>query len=120
EDGDGDRPAPRAGQHHPRPPFSPQAGQARPNLAPQSEHEQDPEGVSAPRTKRLASMRPASRSVRSCATLRVQRQALVAQWIEHRFPKPGVVGSILTGGTAQSVSPAQRPYLLLSWSSPGA
>src|SRR2546430_984111 len=25
--------------------------------------------------------------------------ALVAQWIEHRFPKPGVVGSIPTGGT---------------------
>ncbi len=23
--------------------------------------------------------------------------ALVAQWIEHRFPKPGVVGSIPTG-----------------------
>src|SRR5674476_1001143 len=26
-------------------------------------------------------------------------QALVAQWIEHRFPKPGVAGSIPAGGT---------------------
>jgi hypothetical protein len=25
--------------------------------------------------------------------------ALVAQWIEHRFPKPGVGGSIPPGGT---------------------
>ena len=25
--------------------------------------------------------------------------ALVAQWIEHRFPKPGVAGSIPAGGT---------------------
>ena len=26
-------------------------------------------------------------------------RALVAQWIEHRFPKPGVAGSIPAGGT---------------------
>ena len=29
--------------------------------------------------------------------------ALVAQWIEHRFPKPGVVGSIPTGGAVRFV-----------------
>jgi hypothetical protein len=28
-----------------------------------------------------------------------QPSALVAQWIEHRFPKPGVAGSIPAGGT---------------------
>jgi hypothetical protein len=27
--------------------------------------------------------------------------ALVAQWIEHRFPKPGVAGSIPAGGTTK-------------------
>ena len=30
--------------------------------------------------------------------------ALVAQWIEHRFPKPGVASSILAGGIARSRS----------------
>ena len=30
---------------------------------------------------------------------RPRPSALVAQWIEHRFPKPGVAGSIPAGGT---------------------
>jgi hypothetical protein len=30
------------------------------------------------------------------------RPALVAQWIEHRFPKPGVGGSIPPGGTSDT------------------
>jgi hypothetical protein len=33
-----------------------------------------------------------------------RHNALVAQWIEHRFPKPGVAGSIPAGGTSCSRS----------------
>ena len=41
-----------------------------------------------------------------CTSTRVilTEPALVAQWIEHRFPKPGVASSILAGGIAGSRS----------------
>ena len=38
---------------------------------------------------------------RSGKTPANRHNALVAQWIEHRFPKPGVAGSIPAGGTTR-------------------
>jgi hypothetical protein len=35
--------------------------------------------------------------------------ALVAQWIEHRFPKPGVAGSIPAGGTTAAMPSMLTP-----------
>ena len=56
----------------------------------------------------------AERDMRQVVVRRVDGFALVAQWIEHRFPKPGVAGPIPAEGTSTQCATAGA-----RWSGPG-